>query len=191
MSDLLDEVIAARRAGTVRTDLRKAAAVGEQVFDKIATSPLDYVTEAEKIFGKKTRGFAVKPLLALGLASGFLTLSGLAGRRRTAGVEDDVVDRFKTEYIMGGRRTDEEWASSGLNDRVRSLYRDLSGIAPDVAANPTASLAAIRTVVQRPVSNFTEQEVKALIDTQKSLRDQKPLGGAMLAAVAPLFKLID
>ncbi len=41
------------------------------------------------------------------------------------------------------------------------------------------------------MSNFSEQEVKNLLDAQKAMRDVKPLGGAKLQAVAPLFKLID
>jgi hypothetical protein len=105
------------------------------------------------------------------------------------GVEDEVVKRYQSEFLSTGRSAD-QWAQSGYENRVRALFRDLHQIAPDLASKAPAALSAIRPVAQRPhMPNFTEAEVKDLVQTQQSMRAMKPSGAAAVENVTTLFRL--
>jgi len=131
----------------------------------------------------------LQPISALAIGAGAVGASKLMSAYDRHGVEDEVVNRFRREYISTGR-TDEQWIDSGFERRIRGLHQDLVEIAPDVASRAPAALAAIRPVAQRPhMPHFTEAEVKDLTATQASIRSTKPAGAEQLNTVSTIFKM--
>lgn len=199
MSDtpLLDQVLAMRQRGEVRCDLHKAAQAGQAMgkLQQELWAPLakslgtQMAAEIATPSGMKWWAPLAKPLAALGVSAGLFGASRIYQSAQAAGVETEVVKRFKDEFLLGGRRSEEDWAGSGIELKVRKAYRDLKQIAPDVAAKAPAALGAVRPVALRESPNFSSEEVRTLAEAQQKMRDTQPAGGTALRAVETIFKM--
>jgi hypothetical protein len=198
MSDLFDEVVAMRQRGEVRCDLHKAAQAG-LASGQISSALWGPVAQA---LGKQMAGELVapssmrwwspimRPLAAVGLTAGAYGASRAYAAAQTAGVEDEVVKRFKMDFVAGGRRNEDDWSASGQEQKVRTAYRDLKALAPDMAAILPVAVSTVRKAMLRDVPEFSMDEVKSITDAQKASRDTHPLGTHALKAVETLFKIL-
>lgn len=190
MSTLIEDVIALRRSGAIKVNLQKAAADGLPWWSQIEQAATKDVVKTVQTGPRNLPALLWKPLLGLALGAGYVGATKLWEEGRSVGVEDEVVRRYRDEYFMGGRRTQEEWDASGLEQKVRSLYRDVLNMAPDLGASAPAATAIIRPVAARPGAGFTDVEVKNIMDAQKASRETRPLGSRHLESVNTIFRML-
>ena len=185
MSDtpLLDR---ARHVGSLRKSAQASSAMLAPLMKSLSAQ---MAAELTAPVGVNWMSHLAKPLVALGISAGLFGAGEVYQSARSAGVESEVVKRFKDEFMLGGRRDESDWKSSNIESKVRGVYRDLKAIAPDVAALTPAALGAVRPVALRESPNFSSEEIRSLAEAQGKLRDVKPMGSHALRTVESIFKM--